>query len=73
MTQDEIGDCIDIILDDLRSSAPGRMGTGSAQPDQVGAQAVDPGGKAALGDGLQRHIIQRDTGQALAGAQAAAA
>ncbi|MDT4856276.1 hypothetical protein FQZ97_906620 [compost metagenome] len=47
------------------------MGAGGAQPDQVGAQAVDAGGEAALGDFIQGGVVQGDVRQALASVLAA--
>ena len=67
MTQDEIFNRIDIHRLDSRFTTPGRMSTGGAQPDQIGAQTIDAGSEAALADLAQRRVIQRDIGQALAG------
>ncbi|MNQ53203.1 hypothetical protein D3C85_672360 [compost metagenome] len=47
------------------------MGAGGAQPDQVGAQAVDAGGEAAPGDFVQRVVVQGDVRHALTGILAA--
>jgi hypothetical protein len=58
MAQGKFGHGIDILLFDGRVAAPGRMGAGSAQPDQVGAQAIDAGGETALGDPGQRLVVQ---------------
>ena len=50
MTQSELSDSIDIFLGNDGRPSPCCVGTGRAQPDQIGAQAIDPGGKTALGD-----------------------
>lgn len=64
---------IDVLCFDAAGAAPGGMGAGTAQPDQVGAQAVDGGGEAAPGDGVQAGVVQGDCAQALAGIHAALA
>ena len=61
MAQGKFCHRIDIFLLDSGRTTPRRMGTGATQPDQVGTQAVDPCGKAALGDVGQRLVIQGDT------------
>jgi len=43
------------------------MGTGGAQPDQIGAHTIDAGSEAALADLTQGGVIQRNIRQALAG------
>jgi hypothetical protein len=60
MTQGKFGDGIHILLFDGRVATPGRMGAGGAQPDQVGAQAIDAGGETALGNPGQRLVVQGD-------------
>ena len=61
MAQGKLRHRVDIFLLDSSGATPSRMGTGATQPDQVGTQAVDPSGKAALGDAGQRLVIQGDT------------
>ena len=58
MTQGEFGDRVDIFVSDRIGGAPRGMGTRSAQPDQIGAQAIDTRGKTALGDLCQRCIVE---------------
>ncbi len=64
---------VDILRLDPAGAAPGGMGTGAAQPHQVGAQAVDGSGEAALGDGVQAGVVQRDVAQTSAGIHTALA
>lgn len=58
MTQGKFGHGFDVFFGDGGSPPPGRMGAGAAQPDEVGAQAIDTGGEAALGDLRQGLVIQ---------------
>ena len=67
MTQDEVLHRLDIHRLDAQRSTPGGMGTGGAQPDQVGTQTIDAGSEAALADLAKGGVIQRDIGQALTG------
>lgn len=71
VAQDEVLHRVDIHRLDAYRATPGRMSTGGAQPDQIGAQAIDAGSEAALADLAQHRVIQRDIGQALAGIAAA--
>ncbi|MDT4813331.1 hypothetical protein FQZ97_463110 [compost metagenome] len=64
MGEGEIFDGVDVLGLDAPGAAPGRVGAGGAQPDQVGAQAVDAGGEAALGDVIEGGIVQGNAGQA---------
>ena len=73
MGEDEGFQGVDILRFDPAGTAPGGMGASAAQPHQVGAQAIDGGGEAALGDGVQAGVGQRDVVQALAGLAAALA
>ncbi len=73
MGEDEGFQGVDVLRLDLAGAAPGGMGAGAAQPHQVGAQAIDGGGEAALGNGIQAGVVQRDVAQTLAGIQAALA
>ncbi|MOA67672.1 hypothetical protein D3C78_1949490 [compost metagenome] len=58
MAQGEFGDCVDIFDADGASATPGRMSACRAQPDQIGAHAVDAGGEATFGDLRQRCIVE---------------
>lgn len=49
---------IDVLRLDPLAAAPGRMGARRAQPDQVGAQAIDSRLEAASSDAVQRRIVQ---------------
>lgn len=49
---------VDVLRLDPLAAAPGRMGARRAQPDQVGAQAVDRRLEAAPGDAVQRRVVQ---------------
>ena len=60
VTQGKFRNGFDIFLADDRRTPPGRMGTGAAQPDQVGAQAIDARSKTTFGDLRQRLVIQRN-------------
>ena len=66
MAQGELGDRVDILLGDGARTAPCGMGPGGAQPDQIGAQAIDAGGKATLGDLRQCCIVEGDARQCAA-------
>src|SRR5690606_36036985 len=68
MTQHELRHRLDIYRFDAFDTAPGGMRTGGAQPDQIGAQAIDGSGETALAALLQGVVIQRNRRQALAGA-----
>ncbi|MGD6100270.1 hypothetical protein QUV37_22510, partial [Xanthomonas citri pv. citri] len=57
---------VDIHRLDARRATPGGMGSGGAQPDQIGTQTIDTGSEATLADLTQGSVIQRDIGQALA-------
>ena len=70
VTQHEIGHRIDIHRLNAFGAAPGGMGTGGAQPDQIGAQAIDGGGETTLTDLLQGCVIQRNRRQSHTGALA---
>ena len=67
MTQGKLGDGIYVVLGNCAGAAPGRMGTGSTQPHQVGTHAVDTCGEATLGNGCQRLVIQRYLAEQCAG------
>ena len=71
MTQHEVFHRIDIHRFNVFGTAPGGMRTGGAQPDQIGAQAIDGSGKTALTDLLQCGVIQRNRRQARTGVLAA--
>lgn len=71
MAQDEVLYRLDIHRLDARRATPGGMGTGGTQPNQIGTQAIDTRGEAALADLTQSGVIQRDIGQALASILAA--
>lgn len=58
MQQGEMFHRIDVLRLDPLAAAPGRMGARRAQPDQVGAQAIDSRLEAASGDAIQRRIVQ---------------
>ena len=66
MAQGELGDGVDIFLGDGVRPAPGGVGPGGAQPDQIGAQTIDTGGKAALGNLRQRLIVEGNVCQCAA-------
>ena len=66
MAQGEFGHRLDIHFFDSCSPTPGTVGARSAQPHQVGAQAVHAGGVAALGNPGKRLVIQGNVGQGLA-------
>ena len=71
VTQHEVFHRIDIHRFNVFGTAPGGMRTGGAQPDQIGAQAIDGGGETALADLLQGGVIQRNRRQPRTGALAA--
>ncbi|MNP83794.1 hypothetical protein D3C76_1828410 [compost metagenome] len=50
MAQRELCNRIDIFDGDGARSAPRRVCSCRTQPDQIGTHAIDPGGKATLGD-----------------------
>ena len=66
MAQGKLGHRVDVFFGDGRRATPRRMRPGTAQPDQVGAQTIDTGGKTALGDLRQGLVIQFDTVEARA-------
>ncbi len=66
MAQGKLGDRVDILFANGCCTAPGSMGTRRAQPDQIGAQAIDTGGKAALGDLRQRFVVEGNARQCTA-------
>ena len=70
MAQHELRHRIYIHCLDICCATPGGMGAGGTQPDQIGTQAIDGGGKAALADLLQGLVIQRNRRQALTSALA---
>ena len=67
MAQGEVGYGGDVRVFYRHGAAPGGMRSSGAQPDQVGAQAIDASLVAARGDGLKGRIIQGNAGQALTG------
>ena len=73
MTQNEVGHRVDILRCNPLDTTPGGMGAGGAQPDQIGAQAIDGGGETALADLLQGGVIQRNRRQSHTSALAALA
>ena len=66
MAQGELGHRVDIGFLYGRAPAPGAVRPCSAQPDQVGTQAIDPGGITALGDPGQGLIVQGNQGKGVA-------
>lgn len=66
VAQGELGDGVDILLGDGTRTAPGGMGPGRAQPHQIGAQAIDTGGKTTLGNLRQCLIVEGDARQCAA-------
>lgn len=67
MGEGEVFHRLNVLRLDGVGAAPGGVGTGCAQPDQIGAQAIDASGVAALGDLVQCSIVQRNRGKALPG------
>ena len=70
VTQYEVFHRIDIHRFNVFGTPPGGMRTGGAQPDQIGAQAIDGGGETTLADLLQGGVIQRNRRQSHTGALA---
>ena len=67
MAQGKLGHGIDVFQPDRGCPAPCGMGTRSAQPDQIGAQAIHRCSETALADLLQSGVIQRNRRQAHTG------
>ncbi|MNI76447.1 hypothetical protein D3C73_1326770 [compost metagenome] len=67
MAQGKLGDRVDILYINQCSPAPRRMRTRRAQPDQIGTQAIDTGGEAALGNLRQRFVVEGNARQCAAG------
>lgn len=58
VAQGKLGDGVDIFPGDGTRTAPGSVGPGRTQPHQIGSQAIDTGGKTALGNLRQCLIVQ---------------
>jgi hypothetical protein len=63
MAQGELGNRFNIFFAYPLRTAPGRVGPGGTQPDEISAQAIDAGSEAALSDFAQGLVIQRNAGQ----------